>query len=244
MRYRIFCLGAVSLALLCTSPVEAGYGVGDPVAERTQGELPDIDEEASAVQGEPIYAKFDYVKQAGAELTEDLRMNRKQDFKSGHTFRAFRDGKKLRYCVLGKHTGLGISSPGFVCLVPDAEGKKLVKRYSLAKGALVGRSKKLKKPVSFKPVQVKLSRELAETLGASDFYHKEIVYQGAASGVLRLLYREYVDDLAREAFSQELTYDYNPDDPEPLEIAVKGARITVLSAGNSGIKYKVRRGFQ
>jgi len=72
-------------------------------------------------------------------------------------------------------------------------------------------------------------------------FKRELVYQGAAGGTLRLLYREYANDLARPAFSQEATYDLSPSGPTLATF--KGAQIEVLEAGNAGIRYRVLRGF-
>ncbi len=58
---------------------------------------------------------------------------------------------------------------------------------------------------------------------------------------MRLLYREFVNDMAREAFSQELTFDLAAG---PMMVSVKGARIEVIKAGNEGIEYRVLQGFK
>lgn len=72
---------------------------------------------------------------------------------------------------------------------------------------------------------------------SSEGFRAELVYQGAGGGVLRIGYREFVDDMARPAFSQELTYDLNPNGP--TEIAFQGLRIEVVKAGNLKIDYRV-----
>lgn len=69
----------------------------------------------------------------------------------------------------------------------------------------------------------------------------ELVYQGAGGGILRLAYREYSNDMARPAFSQEVTYDLATEGP--TSIVFKGAKIEILSAGNSGIRYVVTEAF-
>lgn len=70
-------------------------------------------------------------------------------------------------------------------------------------------------------------------------FRVEYIYTGFASNVLSATYREFRDDMARPAFMQELKYDISQD----KIIGFKGARIEVLSAGNTGIKYVVRSGF-
>jgi hypothetical protein len=63
----------------------------------------------------------------------------------------------------------------------------------------------------------------------------ELIYSGLAGSVVRAVYREYVDDLARPAFSQELQYDLSAD----RTIAYKSIRIRVIEATNSLIRYEV-----
>jgi hypothetical protein len=63
----------------------------------------------------------------------------------------------------------------------------------------------------------------------------ELIYSGLANNVVRAVYREYVDDLARPAFSQELQYDLAAD----RTIAYKSIRVRVIEATNSVIRYEV-----
>lgn len=70
----------------------------------------------------------------------------------------------------------------------------------------------------------------------------ELLYQGAGGGILRLSYREYIDDMARPAFQQDATFDLNREGI--TELRFKGAEIQVFEAGNSGIRYKVLSGFK
>lgn len=71
----------------------------------------------------------------------------------------------------------------------------------------------------------------------------ELLYQGVGGGVLRLTYREFTgDDLARPAFTQEVTYDVTPN--AQTEILFKGAHITILSAGNTAVRYHVDTPFK
>lgn len=66
-------------------------------------------------------------------------------------------------------------------------------------------------------------------------FRRELVYSGTAQSTLSVLYREFVDDFARPAFSQDLKYDLN----RGSTIGYKGARFEVLSVGNTSITYKV-----
>lgn len=70
-------------------------------------------------------------------------------------------------------------------------------------------------------------------------HKKELLYNGKFGSNIRLTYREFVDDLSRPAFTQELNYDLN----ESKVIGFQGVRIEVIATDNVGIKYRVIKGF-
>lgn len=71
---------------------------------------------------------------------------------------------------------------------------------------------------------------------------QEIVYSGFSRGVLKITYREYLNDYARASFFQDAEYDYTPK--TKTIISFKGAKIEILDANNNEIKYKVLMGFK
>jgi hypothetical protein len=73
----------------------------------------------------------------------------------------------------------------------------------------------------------------------ADTVRKEILYDGRSGSTIRLSYREFTQDLARPAFTQELSYDIASD----KIIGFRRARFEVLSAGNSSISYRLLSGF-
>ena len=70
-----------------------------------------------------------------------------------------------------------------------------------------------------------------------DSFKRELVYSGFSHGTISILYREYLHDMARPAFSQDLTYDISTD----KEIGYRGARFQIIKASNTGIRYKILR---
>lgn len=66
-------------------------------------------------------------------------------------------------------------------------------------------------------------------------FQRELVYSGTSQSSLSLLYREFLDQRARPAFSQDLKYDFTPG----TMIGYKGARFEILKAGNTSITYRV-----
>ena len=73
-----------------------------------------------------------------------------------------------------------------------------------------------------------------KTFGA-DSYRRELIYSGISQGTVTLSYREFLHDMARPAFTQELRYDLK----EGNEIGFKGSRFKVLNANNLGIRFAV-----
>lgn len=69
----------------------------------------------------------------------------------------------------------------------------------------------------------------------SGSFKKELIYNGVSKKSISLSYREFKDEMARPAFTQELKYDLNDGDV----IGFKGARFQITKASNTIIKYKV-----
>jgi hypothetical protein len=63
---------------------------------------------------------------------------------------------------------------------------------------------------------------------------KELVYTGISQNVVSILYREFKDDIARPAFSQDLKYDLS----EGKIVGYRGARFEIIKATNQGLTYK------
>ncbi|MFT5644441.1 MAG: hypothetical protein ACI83P_001997 [Janthinobacterium sp.] len=61
-----------------------------------------------------------------------------------------------------------------------------------------------------------------------------------SGNILRLSFREYINDMARPSYFQDVTYDIPSF---PTEITFKTVKLQVLSAGNNGIRYKILSGF-
>lgn len=64
---------------------------------------------------------------------------------------------------------------------------------------------------------------------------RELVYGGVSQGTVSVLYREFVNDMARPAFSQELRYDL----AQGRVIGYQGARFEIIKADNTGLTYRV-----
>lgn len=76
-------------------------------------------------------------------------------------------------------------------------------------------------------------------LNCENCFKKEIVFTGKTGNSIKFLYREYIENLARPAFTQELQYDLS----ESNVIGFKGMRIEVIKATNTNIEYKILSDF-
>ena len=66
-------------------------------------------------------------------------------------------------------------------------------------------------------------------------FKKELIYTGVSKSVISITYREFKDDLAIPAFSQDLKYDLT----ESKIVGYKGARFEIIKASNQGITFKM-----
>lgn len=66
-------------------------------------------------------------------------------------------------------------------------------------------------------------------------HQQELLYNGKSGQTIKIAYREFVKDMARPSYFQDLTYDLS----ESKTISFKGIKLDVLSASNSSIKFKV-----
>ena len=77
-----------------------------------------------------------------------------------------------------------------------------------------------------------------EVINASN-YKLELIYNGRVGDAVRFIYREFTDGLARPSFTQEVQYDLSMSSI----IGFKEARLEVLEATNTEIRYKVKQHF-
>ena len=88
------------------------------------------------------------------------------------------------------------------------------------------------------PVVLEISRvEVASRSEPS--FKQEFIYNGRVGDYLKFIYREFSEDLARPAFTQEAQYDLTVS----REIGFKGLLIEVQNATNTTIKYRLVSSF-
>jgi hypothetical protein len=88
-------------------------------------------------------------------------------------------------------------------------------------------------PLSYPKHAIPFTRSIHQTRDELSF-KKELVYTGISQNVVTILYREFKDDMARPAFSQDLKYDLS----ESKIVGYRGARFEIIKATNQGLTYK------
>jgi hypothetical protein len=96
-------------------------------------------------------------------------------------------------------------------------------------GAQVG-SNKLEQPVKYRITP-------SEPVIKEDSFKYTALYQGKTKNSIKISFREFNNDMARPAFTQDIDYELNADGS--TTIGFKGLRIEVIKATNMELTYKV-----
>ncbi len=72
---------------------------------------------------------------------------------------------------------------------------------------------------------------------SNESFKQVILYQGATSDTLRLSYREFKNNMARDAFTEELTIPLTKTFPQ--DVAVKAVKLRIHNIDGLGLTYEV-----
>jgi hypothetical protein len=224
--------GCVGVALLFAAACVAMPPPQLP-SERRVGEEPRPGETTRRSVGETLYTTFDYWTGEHPRLVEGYG----RQYLLGQilispgtylTARPKRDGG-FEHCT-PEPTYSGPGGPSIVCFFgpPELDYYTHVRVPPLKYGSWTT----MDKQVTYQVEEVMLGegRKI------------ELLYQGLANDVIRLLYREYVENLVRPAFQQELTYTLAAEGP--TEIQFRTLKIEVITADNNGLTYRILHGLQ
>ena len=75
-----------------------------------------------------------------------------------------------------------------------------------------------------------------------DSFKYVALYQGKVGNKIKVSYREFIENMARPSFTQDIEYDLKPN--ELTTIGFKGLRIDVIEATNLQVKYKVTKDYK
>lgn len=86
------------------------------------------------------------------------------------------------------------------------------------------------------PLPYRRANVPVEGVGSASF-RRTLTFLGRSGSDIRLSYREFSNDMARPAFTEDLTLPLPASFPETM--TVKGLRLTVLGLDGSGLRYRL-----
>lgn len=210
---RTFVVGAT--LVLAASPVRA--------QEVQIVRFPELGVENTIPAGGEIYSYARVYSVDGAQLDAEAKAGDwllERLYPAGTKLIPVSTKAKLKACAPEKDT-LVASGPCF--LDDDGDGK-----FDRQAADEVTMARKMKQPVPYSKTKISVVRQ--------DSFKTVLLYQGATADTLRFSYREFKDDVARPAFTEDLSI---PREPYPAMIMVKNVQLEVAAVTGMGLKYKV-----
>jgi outer membrane lipoprotein-sorting protein len=204
------------------------------IASLKTGQIPELSVESSVSTGSPIFAQFQYWSRVGYRLKGNLttRVGLGRVMVSNGEFlgRAQVEGEDA-YCTESLTYIDPLTGPLKTACFLDSNKDG---RFDFVKAApgMIWFEYKLDAPIDFEKSELIVTK--------MDAKKSELLYQGFSGNILRISFREYINDMARPSYFQDVTYDIPSF---PTDITFKTVKLQVLSAGNNGIRYKILSGF-
>jgi hypothetical protein len=223
--------GVISIVAACTPAVS----VQQPDAITKKGQEPSINVVSMANVGAVMFTEYNFSETTATRLVDAVNdtfgLGARVQAPAGTVLYAATVSGRQAYCTAtaayAEPLG-GFSRP--VCFF-DTDQDGLLDEYWVT-GTVEAASRKVP-PVQYTQMQT--------TSNVGGGFRKDLLYQGIQADTLRISYREYVDDMARPAFQQDLTY--NIEKGQPTTVVFQNVRMEVFAADNSGVRYRVLQGF-
>jgi hypothetical protein len=192
------------------------------------GQRPAFGVRSTAAVGENMFTQYSYTVSVGARLRAPVaaggaNQDRHTVFPR-NTLSALGDRGSVVSCTASDTNARRDGRPGVSCFV-DKDSDGSFDRVRRPNGSQVI---ELTTPAPYDLI--------ADRLQQVNFRY-ELVYLGKSGSTLRLGYREYSNELARPAFTTELTFDLAPSGPTVFRY--RNLRITVHEVSNEGITYSI-----
>lgn len=189
------------------------------------GSFPDLNTNVTVNVGQVMMSEYDYLSQARATAVEEISgswWTGRQGIQVGDTLiLAISNGEEI-YCK-----SLVYGAP----CVKDTDGDgRFDRAYTVNTVGMI---------VSGDNIEPAAYREGNQNI--QDGFKYELLYQGVQDNTVRIAYREYTENLARPAFSQDLVYTLEQD--SPTQIRFRDVSMTIYEANNNAIIYSVESGF-
>jgi hypothetical protein len=198
------------------------------------GQSPPIGTQASTPVGGAVFSQFRYWSKIGyrldAPVNSPFMLGRVAAMEGDSLVKAVVDGKTA-FCTVRRTYVDPVVGPHRTTCFIDAVGTGTFTKIAAAPG-VVWLEKDLASPVGYSK-----SEQISPR---SDSFKYELLYQGVSGTTIRLSYREFLDDLARPAYFQDVSYDIGT---LPVTLTFKTVKLEVLSADDNALTYRVLSGF-
>jgi hypothetical protein len=190
--------------------------------ESTKTEIPQLNVVSNAEIGITLVTKESGYKYNAIKITKGRKA------KPGYAVKEIKEGDIYIHDFYTDKYDLYTSQSDitFGIAIPKAGGNPIT--FSKSSGIIFSRVKCI---IEYTQTMVPVPKK--------EYFKQEFIYNGRVGNALKFVYREYIDDYARPAFTQDLQYDLS----ESKIIGFRGLRIEVLNATNTNIEYKVLNQF-
>lgn len=223
----------IALAIGATGCASVNVTQPSQVTEKV-GQLPELNAPASVTVGSTMFSQYRYWSKTGyrllSPLSIGLALGSIRTEVGDFVVPAVAEGAPA-YCTEKMAYVDPLVGPYRTACFLDNTGTGSFDLVKAAPG-MVWFNKKLESPISYERSELQVPRP--------DSKKFELLYQGISAKTLRLSYREYMNDFARPAFFQDVSYEITNF---PTEVTFRTVRINVLSADNNGIRYRILSGF-
>ncbi|MGH6786657.1 MAG: hypothetical protein ACREBO_07485 [Novosphingobium sp.] len=212
--------GALTLATIAPAAAQSG----EPVITAKLVTVPTRGESARAAAGDELFTYSRIYTTDGAVLEDRAKAGNwlLQDwYEVGTKLIPVSTKAKFKACVPA--TGTLDTYNGVCFLDDDGDGT-----FDRSAADFVSTATKLKSKARYSRVPVSVQRD--------DSFKFVLLYQGATADTLRFSYREFKNDMAREAFTEELTV---PREPVPMMLRLKGRTFEIRAINGLGIEYRL-----
>ena len=223
MQSKLLTVLAMSASLIATNAY---------AAQRKEGQKPEPGVVATVTVGAPLLERYNMLVdpgvRVGGNVDLDLGMQGVIRISAGTLMTVESvSGTKLKACTTTDAYTNMMGQTGPACLTDrDGDGQ-----FDTGSAKLIGlTTRRLSTPVPYARADV------PETFGQNN-QKNELVYLGAAGGVLRLSYREFSNDMARPSATEELTFPVSGTYPQT--VTWRDTKITLLGLGDDGLRYRV-----
>lgn len=220
----------------CASTAPTGSSTPASLPSRQQGVRPALLVDTSARVGETIYTAYDY-----REIDQSRRLVLEREVRGRFVVSnvivplgtPLIEGNSGFFCTEQKLYSDPIVGPWRPVCFQDADNSGKFERFGVRPGLIW-----LWQSLGSMDAIYRVEEGKKVTLDGGG-YRKELIYQGVDRATLRVVYREYLKDIARPALTQDLTY---PITDGIATIVFRNLTINVHSVSGEAVTYRVISG--